>query len=309
MTTPRSSSLPSVSVVVPTRDRMELLRRALTSIAGQRYDGHIEMIVVFDQADPVDPGVEVGEGRTIRLLRNERLIGLAGARNTGILAATGDYIAYCDDDDEWLPDKLKLQLDAATIEPRPEVIVTGATIVFEDRTIDRVPEHDVDLGQLLRSRVQEIHPSSILVERTAMTDGIGIVDEALPGGYGEDYEWLLRAARRGPIRVVSEPLVRVYWHRSSFFADRWAVIVQSITYLLNKYPEFAREPKGRARLYGRLAFANAAIGQRAEAWRWSREAIRLNVKERRAYLALAVSWHLVSPERLMRLAHRQGRGI
>jgi hypothetical protein len=142
-----------------------------------------------------------------------------------------------------------------------------------------------------------------------MIEAIGVVDEAMPGSYGEDYEWLLRAARRAPIRVVPAPLVRVYWHRSSFFADRWAVIVESIQYLLDKHPEFEAEPKGLARLYGRLAFANAAMGDRSEARRWAGKSLRLNLRERRAYLALGVSWRLVSPDRLVRFAHRRGKGL
>ena len=301
--------MPGVSVVVPTRQRPELLHRALVSILGQRYDGEIEVLVVFDQEEPVDPRIEVAAGRSIRLLSNERRAGLAGARNTGILAATGDYVAYCDDDDEWLPEKLRLQVGAADRAPAAEVVVSGVTIVYEDRTIDRIPTHDVGLRELLRSRTQEIHPSSLLIEREALMNGIGLVDEDLPGSYGEDYEWLLRAARRAPIRVISEPLVRVYWHRSSFFADRWAVIIDAIQYLLREFPEFEGEPKGLARLYGRIAFANAAMGNRSEARRWVRRTLRLDLRERRAYLALAVSLRLVSADTLMRLAHRTGRGI
>jgi glycosyltransferase involved in cell wall biosynthesis len=302
-------TLPSVSVIVPTRQRPELLHRALVSILGQDYEGTIEVLVVFDQEEPVDPGIDVSVRRSIRVMRNERRPGLAGARNSGILAATGDYVAYCDDDDEWLPAKISRQIEASQRPPFAEVVVTGTTIVYEDRTTDRVMHADVDLGQLLRSRTQEIHPSSILVSRRAMVDGIGLVDEEMPGSYGEDYEWLLRAARRAPIRVVPISLVRVYWHRASFFADRWAVIIEAIQYLLRKYPEFQREPKGLARLYGRLAFANAAIGNRSEARVWARRTLRLDLRERRAYLALLVSIRLVSAESLMRLAHRTGRGI
>jgi glycosyltransferase involved in cell wall biosynthesis len=301
--------LPSVSVIVPTRQRPELLHRALVSILGQDYDGSIEILVVFDQEEPVDPGIDAAEHRSIRVMRNERRPGLAGARNTGILAAIGEYVAYCDDDDEWLPAKISRQIEASQRPPFAEVVVTGTTIVYEDRTIDRVLHADVDLGQLLRSRTQEIHPSSILVSREAMVDGIGLVDEEMPGSYGEDYEWLLRAARRAPIRVVPISLVRVHWHRASFFADRWAVIIDAIQYLLRKYPEFKREPKGLARLYGRLAFANAAMGNGSEARVWARRTLRLDLRERRAYLALLVSVRLVSAESLMRLAHRTGRGI
>jgi glycosyltransferase involved in cell wall biosynthesis len=300
---------PSVSVVVPTRQRMELLGRAVRSIVAQRYAGPIEVLIVFDQEEPVDPGVEAGAGRHIRLLRNERASGLAGARNTGILAATGDLIAYCDDDDEWLADKLRLQVEALRRAPAANVAVTSTTIVYDGNETDRVLRSDVGLTDLLRSRVQEIHPSSILVDRGAMLNDIGLVDEEMPGSYGEDYEWLLRAARRAPIRVVPAPLVRVHWHSASFFADRWAVIVEAIQYLLDKHPEFSRQPRGLARLYGRMAFANAAMGRRQEARRLATRTLRLNFRERRAYLALCVSWGLVSPQRVIGMAHRRGKGL
>lgn len=302
-------ALPTVSVIVPTRQRPELLQRALTSIASQRYDGQIEILVVFDQEEPTDPGVRVGERRTLRVMANVRQPGLAGTRNSGIEAATGDLIAHCDDDDEWLPDKVARQVAALSGSPS-EVSVTGATIVYGDRTIDRVfAKPLITLADLIASRVQEAHPSSIMARRVAVVEGIGLVDEELPGGYGEDYEWLMRAARRLPILVVREPLTRVYWHRSSFFSDRWAVIVDAISYLLARYPEFQRSPRGQARLFGRMAFAHAALGNRAEARHWARRTIRLNPRERRAYLALVVSTGLVSADALMRLAHRSGKGI
>jgi glycosyltransferase involved in cell wall biosynthesis len=301
---------PSISVIVPTRQRPELLRRAVASIAEQAYEGEIEVIVVFDQETPVDPGVATRDGRTIRTMTNDRAPGLAGARNSGILASTADVVGYCDDDDEWLPGKARRQVDALAAAPEAEVVVTGATIVYEDRTFDRIPASPaVTLEDLLRSRAQEVHPSSIVARRTAVLDGIGLVDEDIPGSYGEDYEWLLRAARRTPILAVRDPLVRVHWHRSSFFADRWSTMADAIQYLLAKHPEFQREPLGLARLYGRLAFANAAMGNRSEARAWARKTLRLNPRERRAYLALAVSTGAVSVETLMKLAHRRGRGI
>lgn len=305
----RGTSWPKVSVVVPTRKREELLRRALRTIVGQRYEGEVEAVVVFDQEDPQDPGIEVGPGRSITVIRNERSQGLAGARNSGILAATGDLVAYCDDDDEWLPDKIRRQVEAMRRLPHAEVVVTGTTIVYDGKCVDRVIDHDLDLARLLRSRVQAIHPSSILVERRAVIDGIGLVDEEIPGSYGEDYEWLLRAARRAPIRVVPVPLVRAHWHRASYFADRWTVIVDAIHYLLDRHPEFQDEPRGLSRLYSRLAFAHAAMGQGSEARRWAGRSIRLDPTQRRAYLAVGVSLHVVSAQRLMRFAHRHGRGL
>ena len=259
----------------------------------------------------VDAAREVGPGRSVRVLVNDRSPGLAGARNTGIRAAQGAFVAFCDDDDEWLRSKLRKQVSVVLLPAAPDVAVTGITIVSGSRTIDRISESDaITVEDLLRSRVQEVHPSSILARRAPLIDGrIGLVDEAIPGSYGEDYEWLLRAAKTGPIAVVRAPLVRVHWHRSSFFADRWTTIIEAIQYLIRKHPEFRTEKRGLARLYGRLAFANAAAGNRTEARAWARRTLTLDLRERRAYLAILVSTGLVSANTLMRLANRVGRGI
>lgn len=310
-----TAGTPTVSVIVPTRGRPEMVRRAVASILDQDHDGPIEVIVVHDGEDVVDPGEATGDrvDRTVRAIENSRAPGLAGARNSGILAAAGDWIAHCDDDDAWLPGKLRLQLAAAEARaPRPSVITTGTRIVSGDREIDRVwPRDEVRFEDLLRSRVQEIHPSSILATRGTFLgpEGAGLVDEVLPGGFGEDYDWLLRAARRAPIAVVRRPLVRVAWQGSSLFADRWATIALALRYLLAKFPEFETLPAGEARICAQVAFAEAAVGDRDQAWIWARRAIRRHATEPRAYLALLVATGLVRAEWLQRQANRFGRGI
>jgi glycosyltransferase involved in cell wall biosynthesis len=302
---------PAVSVVLPTRGRPELLARAVRSILDQEYAGEIRCLVVFDGEDPATPDVEARPGRTIELLVNARSPGLAGARNTGIAAARTDLVAFCDDDDEWLPDKLRRQVDLLAASPGSNVAATGISIVRQGGAVERIPPRErVERADLLRSRVQEVHPSSILARTRALAEGpIGLIDEAIPGSYGEDYEWLLRAAAAGPIAVVRAPLVRVHWNRSSFFADRWATMVQAIHYLLETHPELRTDRRGLARLYGRLAFAHAALGHRRAAAAWARRTLRLDPRERRGYLALAVGAGIVPANVLVRLAHRFGRGI
>jgi len=299
---------PSVSVVIPTRDRPELLRRALEAILSQSY-GEIECLVVFDQAEPSLPEVRIPDGHSVRALVNERSPGLAGARNTGALAAGGDLVAFCDDDDEWLPDKLRLQI--ATKERLGTTVVSsGIYVRYRDREVERAPVGEmVTFEDLLRSRRMEIHPSTFLMDRDALVHSIGLVDEEIPGSYAEDYEWLLRAARTGGIATVQAPLVRVLWHDSSFFTARWDMIISALTYLLEKYPEFGGEPVGLARIYGQISFAHAAAGRRGEARAWARRALRFDPRQRRAYLALLVSSGWVSPDAVRRVAHRFGRGI
>lgn len=305
-------SAPSVSAVVATRDRPELLRRAVRSILDQDYAGRVQCVVVFDQAEPEDlsdvmPTEPGGAERSLTVVRNTRTPGLAGARNSGARKATGELLAFCDDDDEWLPGKLSAQVE----ELGPvgaDVVVTGIEVVYGAHRAQRIPQGTVTLDTLLRSRAAEVHPSTILVRREAFDGPIGPVDEQIPGSYGEDYDWLLRAAAHGPIAVVAVPLVRVHWG-GSYFADRWQMIADSIRYLVDKHPELLRSRANAARLFGQMAFAHAALGQRGRAVRWAWRGFLKRPLEPRPYLAAGVAAGLLSPARVQARANRAGRGI
>ncbi|WP_030485605.1 glycosyltransferase family 2 protein [Nocardioides aequoreus] len=304
-TTPR---LPAVDVVVATRNRPELLREALESIRAQTYRGDITVHVVFDQS-PIDPAVLLDEpGRRVVALDNDRSPGLAGARNAGILHGDAELVAFCDDDDAWRPTKVEKQV-SALVGSTALTAVTGITVLYADSAVDRVPDpSDMTLEQLVRDRVMEAHPSTVMVRRDALLGEIGLVDEVLPGSYGEDFDWIIRAAQAGTFAVVAEPLVLVRWGQS-MFSQRWRTIVDAIDYMIDKHSVFAEDPRAMARLLGRSGFALAALGERREAVRRAWRAIRLNPRERRALLVLAVATRAVSAERLMRIAHKRGHGI
>jgi glycosyltransferase involved in cell wall biosynthesis len=301
---------PAVSVVVATRHRPELLRRAVSSILGQDYPGVVECVVVFDQSESDLGWGELEGQRRLRCTSNRRSPGLAGARNTGVMLAEGELVAFCDDDDAWLPTKLSEQVARLSEDPEAAVAGCGILIETEGRTHPRVPPTDrIVLGQLLRSRVMELHPSTLLVRRRALLNGIGLVDEAIPGSYAEDYEWLLRAARTGPILAVRKPLVRVRWHPHSYFSEQWETIIAACRYLLDKHPELRSEPHGLARIYGKLALAHAASGQGRAARRWGRRSLALDPWNRHAWVAWLVSLRLVRVETVRRVASRAGRGL
>jgi glycosyltransferase involved in cell wall biosynthesis len=300
--------LPTVSVVIPTHNRPDLLKKAVTSVIGQDYPGDIECVVVFDKAVPTPVPVKPGPRRSIRTLANERTPGLAGTRNAGALAATGELLGFLDDDDEWFPDKLRRQV-ALMAKEGAHVVTCGVYICRGRRQIRRVPKSRVTFENLLRSRHMEVNPCTILVERSKFLTDVGFVDEQLPGSYAEDYEWLLRAAKTGDILAVEEPLVRLHWHGSSYFARDWEVIAAACRYLLRKHPDFATEPAGLARISGQIALALAASGHRAGARSWARRALRLNPRQPRGYLAVLASAGVVRAETMLRMANAVGRGL
>lgn len=305
-----NAELPEVSVVIPTRDRPRLVRRAIRDVVAQSYAGDIEVIVVFDQSEP-DTSLELcTPNRRVRVVANDRTPGLAGARNTGALLATGELLGFCDDDDEWLPDKLSAQVRASNATDGPAIVACGIYVQHGDRTVIRLPdEQRLTYDDFLENRIMEVNPCTILAPTRLVLDEIGLVDEELPGSYAEDYEWLLRAVQVADIVVVPQPLTLIHWTSGSFFAARWATIHDAIDYLIAKHPDLAANDVGLARLRGQQAFAKAATGERREALRLAKETRRLNPREKRAWVATLVAWRVVSPGRALRAAHATGRGI
>lgn len=306
----QQETLASVSAVITTCGRPELLRKAVRSILDQSYEGAIEVVVVFDKI-AVDPltDIEVPPGRRLSTIPNARTPGLAGGRNTGILAAGGDVIGFCDDDDDWHREKLVRQMSTWEQAPQAVAIASAIDIRTDGSNIVRTPPAQVSFDNFLRSRVTAVHPSTMLYRRADLIGRIGLVDEQLPAGYGEDYDLLIRATRFGDVHSTQEPLVSVLWDRPSFFAGRWENIAAGLSYILAKFPEFEGSAQGTARIAGQVAFAQAALGQRKLARSWARRSLRSDWKQLRAYAALVVSTGLVDAGWVVRQMQKAGRGI
>lgn len=301
---------PAVTVVIATVDRPELLRRAVRSVCAQDYDGDVEVLVVHDRTAPRDVGVATDRAdRTLRVIANHRTPGLAGARNTGILASDRELVAFCDDDDAWEPAKLRAQVLLWRAHPEAAAIATGISLHTAQGRREHLPPERTDVAALLRSRVLGLHPSSFLIRRADLTGAIGLVDEQLPHSYGEDYDLLLRLADAGDVYAVRRPLVHVDWARTSHFDGHWDAVSDSMTYLLAKFPQFGCSRRGWARIAGQIAFAHAARGRRRLAVRWAARAVSRDPIQLRAYAAGAVALRLISAEWLLDQVRRRGRGL
>lgn len=120
--------MPSVSAVIPTFGRPDLVKRAIESVLSQSLRD-LEVIVVVDGHDPATEATldGISDPRMRRIIQPDQR-GPGVARNAGALAATGQWVAFLDDDDEWLPAKLEKQLamvpSDGSLDPKRTVLVT-----------------------------------------------------------------------------------------------------------------------------------------------------------------------------------------
>lgn len=299
----------AVSVVVPAHKRPVELRRAIAAIRDQDYPGPLDIVVVFDRAEPDESLATDGE-RPVRVMSNQRTPGLSGARNTGILASSGELVAFCDDDDVWLPDKLSRQVQLMDQHAATPLVTTSIVVDYGDRSTVRLAgTTEVTREMLLGSRMSMLHSSTFLFRREALEGSLGLINEEIPGSQKEDWDILLRSAAIHPVVHLDEPLVRVQWGQASYFSRRWDTKIDSSIWMFENYPDMARHRTGASRLMGQVAFAYASSGKRPEAWRWARRSIRGNPLQWRAWVSLGVAVVPRSSELVLGTLHRWGRGV
>jgi glycosyltransferase involved in cell wall biosynthesis len=301
---PQRAKWPDVSVIITTRGRPDLVREAIAGVAAQTYPGDIDCLVVHDQEPPDEGLVRLGTPRCrVRVMANTRAPGLAGARNTGVGATRADYIATCDDDDVWHPDKLEAQIARLLDEPELLAVGSGLRLLLPGGTTQDWPGRAdrISYQLLLRNRVKELHSSTLVMRREAFTKA-GHYDEKIPFGYPEDYDWVLRIAKMGGLGLVRRPLADIRRNGTSGFQGAAEKVSAGLEYLLAKHPDFTTSRRGHARLLGQIAFARSALGERGRALRLTAKSLALWPASPYPYIALV---HIVTgtePRHLMRAA-------
>ncbi len=202
-----------VSVIIPTYNRAALLPRAVNSVLAQTYDNY--EIIIVDDCSP-DNTQEVIDGFTdsrIHSFRHERNKGQSAARNTGIANAAGEYIAFLDDDDEWLPNKLEIQVDTLDASASNVALIYCWSNWIDDSS-GRVmtPRHSYEEGDIFEQALamNAHHSPPTLLVRTSVLREVGGFDEDMDTH--EDRVLLCKIAQRYCVTVV--PQVLVYVHTS-----------------------------------------------------------------------------------------------
>jgi len=224
---------PTVSVIIPAYNRASTIPRAINSVLVQTfYD--FEIIVVDDGSTDQTREVvqQIGDAR-IRMIRHARNQGAAEARNTGMKTARGKYIALLDSDDEWLLDKLEIQLDAfvRAAEDQKACYTTYERIYQRFGNQICIPK-SIDRKKLFLGC--DVAPSSLLFERSVL-DKIGYMDTSFIRY--EDWDWLLRYCAEYRLLSVERPLTRIY-----YTPERSSMDVEASAYkIVSKYSDELRQ--------------------------------------------------------------------
>lgn len=227
-----------VSVIIPTRNRAGMLQAAVASVLNQSF-GDFELIIVDDGSEDNTRDVLCRfHDPRIRYIRHSENHGEAASRNTGVSHSEGAYVAFLDDDDQWLPEKLRLQLDLMEKSPP----TTGA-VYSGFQVIDMA--RGVTLGEWIPKKRGDIYkdlafdnfvgtPSTVLLRRECFCRA-GLFDEGI--AYSLDYDMWIRVAREFHFDYIVKPLVKYHFHVDQI-SNNLEIKIRGKEALLKKYEEF-----------------------------------------------------------------------
>ena len=197
--------MPLVSVIITTRNRTKLLQEALESVLDVEQQGFELEIIVVDDGSTDDTAAMIARYPVIYVRTNG--IGMARARNTGLMMANGEFLTLLDDDDVWLPSNVVAQLAVFAQHPEYGVVHAQSQLVHADCTPfgTPVPEGPLPSGWLFEELLKYWPQVGTILTRRDVAREAGEMDSTLSGD--TDWDWLLRIARRHPIGRVEQPVL------------------------------------------------------------------------------------------------------
>lgn len=233
------SSKAFVSVIIPTRNRSFLLSRAIESVLNQKYN-EIELIVVDDASE--DNTSQVVERyrqrfRNFRYIRNNSQCGGAKARNIGISVASGKYISFLDDDDEWLSEKVEFQ--QRFLNSHPDVMAVSCWYIEDtDGRKRKVRKYEqISFENMLWENF--LGSFSFVMVRREIFEKIGLLDESLT--ICQDWDLWLKVSKDYKVCVVNKFLSIYYKHGGDKITALTAETISSYSNVYGKYKGFMSE--------------------------------------------------------------------
>lgn len=235
------SSTPLVSIVIPVFNGEQFIRTALESVAAQTYPS-IEIIAVDDGSTDSSVDVVNSFGRDVLLVRQPNR-GVAAARNEAIARARGEFIAFLDQDDWWLPRKLEEQVSLCRNDPRIGLVHTNVSY-YDDELgqyvglLNPSTRSDQLVGDCFDKLLlgNGLYNSAVLVRRS-LVEQVGPCDLRIPGNTVQDYDLWLRCARNTHFGHVKDPLTVLRLHPAQGLWKRAEMLREELNVLLRYRPE------------------------------------------------------------------------
>lgn len=299
-----------VSVILPTYNRAHLISRAIGSVLHQNHR-QLELIVVDDAS--TDETVDVVQGfddPRLRYVRHTENRGAAAARNTAITASLGEYVAFIDADDEYLPTKLERQLEAfGQLDSRFGLVYCQGYRILPDGTAELIPRRqlrpvsgNVYEHLLERGFVDTVAP---LVRRECL-DSVGLFDVRLPRA--EDKELWLRVAKEYAFHYLKQPLYRAYLQSDSLSFDEEARLISNRVMLEKHGEEMRQYPSVLARRLHTLGNLLCQKGELQEGRRYLLRAVKTDPPGMKSLLVLLASYAGPRAYRTLVRAKRRAAG-
>lgn len=267
---------PTVSVILPTYNRAKTLPRAIGSVLAQTYTDY-ELIIVDDGSTDDTPAVlqPYAARENVRVIFQQNA-GAAAARNAGVTAALGRYIAFQDSDDEWLPEKLAVAVSALD-GPGSEAGVFYSDMDHHclDGSTHIYKAPDVKVGVLIDETTLDYAVTGIGIQtaviRRECFDRYGLFDTALPRFI--DLELFMRLALHVPFHHAGKPLV--IWNEGPGISSNKAALPVARRYLVQKYrPQLSRQSQHLAAQYLKIAQAYVPLQESRAVCRFAWQAVR-----------------------------------
>ncbi|MEH2349205.1 MAG: glycosyltransferase [Nostoc sp.] len=238
---------PTVSVIIPTYQRGDIVSQAINSVLAQTYRDY-EIIVINDGSQDNTPQVlaEFSENHHITVIHQANQ-GVSAARNAGICSARGKYIAFLDDDDLWEPQKLEKQISVLEANPHLGLIYSDSLFFSEQKGLSKksyntaFPTPNLQVVFTL-FRYNYIPILTVVVRRDCL-EQVGLFDETVAPC--EDYDLWLRLIQKFPIYFLNEPLARYRRSSNSLSKNTEKFLISYLRVkekVIDRHPEFIKIP-------------------------------------------------------------------
>lgn len=258
-----SDEKPDVSVIIPTYNRANLVGRSIQSVLSQTYRD-FEVIIVDDASkDNTEDIIKSFFDKRIRYIRHKENKGGSAARNTGIRLAKGEFLAFLDSDDEWLPEKLEKQIEVfQKTSSDVGVVYTGYYWIGNNTKTytppDRITQKD---GNIQAALLKEnfVTTSAALVKKECF-EKLGLFDERFPAL--QDWELFIRFSKYYCFKCIDEPLAILYYQSASISGNQ-NVRTEAMKLIIEKHlKDFKKFNETLAKHYvsiGRQSYYNGYI--------------------------------------------------